>query len=126
MGSVEFLLDSDTLINVLNTYSIEAFAFLTTTPASSLAISLISWIEVLAGTNPLSYGDTEHFLSGFPVLGVTNEAARRAVEVRKRLRVKLPDAIIYATALSTGRTLVTFNKRDFPAGTPSVHLLSRG
>jgi predicted nucleic acid-binding protein len=34
--------------------------------------------------------------------------------------MKLPDAVIYATALVAGRTLVTFNTRDFAASMPHV------
>jgi len=35
-------------------------------------------------------------------------------------RVKLPDAIIQATAEESGRILITRNTRDFPEGTPGV------
>ncbi len=42
------------------------------------------------------------------------------MHVRKTTRLKLPDAIIYSTALAMGRTLLTLNSRDFPPGTPSV------
>ena len=44
----------------------------------------------------------------------------RTILVRRQMRLKLPDAIIYASALVTGRTLVTYNTRDFALGTPSV------
>ena len=44
--------------------------------------------------------------------------------LRQTMRLKLPDAIIYATALETGRTLVTMNSRDFPPGTEAVFIPS--
>lgn len=124
MGQVNFLLDSNVLINVLNMKGNEAALFLRSSPISSFSISLVTWIEVLAGTLHNESSRTEQFLNNFSIIGVTSEIARRTVEVRKEMRIKLPDAIIYATALSTGRTLVTYNRRDFPAGTLSVHLLS--
>ncbi len=35
-------------------------------------------------------------------------------EIRKTNRIKLPDAIIYATALVNNLTLITRNTSDFP------------
>jgi predicted nucleic acid-binding protein len=64
---------------------------------------------------------TRKFLGGFEVISVTPEIAETAVAVRKQQKLTLPDAIFYATALATGRTLVTYNDRDFPQVTPSVH-----
>jgi predicted nucleic acid-binding protein len=49
------------------------------------------------------------------IAGITVEIAERAVRLRRTMRLKLPDAIIEATALTSGRTLVTHNTRDFPA-----------
>jgi hypothetical protein len=36
--------------------------------------------------------------------------------------MKLPDAIIQATAEGAGRVLITRNTRDFPASTPGVRI----
>ena len=124
MGAVDYLFDSNVLINVLNVYREDATAILRSTPRRHRAISIITWIEVLAGTIRVDQLETEAFVSDFKVIDVTAEIATRAVAIRREMRLKLPDAIIYATALTTGRTLVTFNSRDFPANTPSVHLLS--
>jgi predicted nucleic acid-binding protein len=51
---------------------------------------------------------------------LTQEIARRAVELRQDLRLKLPDAIILASAEVEGCILVTRNTRDFPAHDPRV------
>jgi len=43
-----------------------------------------------------------------------------AVEVRRVHRVRLPDAIVWATTRVHGRVLVTRNERGFPAGSDGV------
>jgi hypothetical protein len=42
--------------------------------------------------------------------------------VRKQRKLKLPDAIILATAQTADRLLITRNTRDFPADDPSVRI----
>jgi len=48
--------------------------------------------------------------------------AERAAANRRQMRIKLPDAIILATAETAGRTLVTRNVKDFPAGMGGVRV----
>jgi predicted nucleic acid-binding protein len=48
--------------------------------------------------------------------------AERAVIIRRGSRIKLPDAIIMATAESEGRVLITRNTRDLPASTRGIHI----
>jgi predicted nucleic acid-binding protein len=51
-----------------------------------------------------------------------NEAiAEEAVQVRNSKRLKLPDAIILATARVHGCQLVTRNSKDFDSSWPEVH-----
>jgi predicted nucleic acid-binding protein len=42
--------------------------------------------------------------------------------VRRIRRIKLPDAIIWASAQEHGRILVTRNIKDFPATEPGVRV----
>ena len=90
---------------------------------SNPAISVVSWMEVMIGTPPVREGETRRFLGRFQMLGLEPEIVEGAVRVRRSMRLKLPDAIIYATALATGRVLVTADRGDFPDGTPGVELL---
>lgn len=80
------------------------------------AISIITWMEVMAGAKADLVEPTRHFLEGFRVIQVDDEIADRAVDLRRGHRIKLPDAIIWATAQVTGRLLVTRNTKDFPPG----------
>ena len=92
-------------------------------PVRDRRISVVTWMEVLVGAED----DAEEallrdFLASFRVVGLDAHVAAEAVAVRRRLRVKLPDAIVYASALATGGTLVTRNTKDFPEGTPDVRV----
>lgn len=78
------------------------------------AISVISWMEVLVGARgPDEEALVRGFLSGFETLPIDAAVAEQAVSLRRTRRLKLPDAIILATAIASGRTLVTRNTRDF-------------
>lgn len=86
------------------------------------AISIVTWMEVMCGATPDLTATTRSYLSGFDVLPIDEGIAERAVGVRRERRLKLPDAIILATALQTGLTLVTRNSKDFGQRTPGVRI----
>jgi len=88
----------------------------------SKSISLITWIEVLAGAKPANEAVTRALLDEFHVLSVTEEIAERSAVIRRDSRIKLPDAIIWATAQVSGQVLVTRNTRDYPPGSISVRV----
>ncbi len=78
-------------------------------------ISLISWIEVMVGTTNIDELITRDFLQQhFIVLPITLPIAELAVKIRQQKRIKLPDALIQATAQIYNAILVTRNSKDFP------------
>jgi predicted nucleic acid-binding protein len=83
--------------------------------------SIITWMELLcgAGTAEERRG-AEDFLGTMTRVELSEAVARRAVELRQSLRLKLPDAIVLASAEEEGCILVTRNTRDFPADDPRV------
>lgn len=86
-------------------------------------ISRISWIEVLVGCR--TYGEEElarQLMSTMVVVDVTEDIADEAVVVRRGSRLKLPDAIVLATARVAGCELVTRNTNDFAAGEPGIRV----
>jgi len=86
-------------------------------------ISLITWMEIMAGAgNEAESGILRRFLSGFRVMDVSMETAETAVDLRRRHRIKIPDAIIWATAKNSGFMLVTRNTRDFPKKDPGIRV----
>lgn len=88
-----------------------------------LAISIVTWMEVLVGAR----SDDEAvmlraFLARFEVAPLNAAVAERAVTLRRARRVRLPDAIIWATAQVRGALLITRNTRDFPEKDPGVRV----
>jgi hypothetical protein len=86
------------------------------------AISIITWMEVRAGSNTEDESRIRAFLTAFRCLPITPEVAERAFVVRKERKLKLPDAIILATAEAADRLLITRNTRDFPADDPGIRI----
>ena len=89
---------------------------------SDRAISIISWMELLVGTDSAVEYEVRKFLLNFKVVPLTPAVAERAVVIRRGSRLKLPDAIIKATSEEDGRVLVTRNTRDFPAGSAGTQV----
>jgi predicted nucleic acid-binding protein len=53
------------------------------------------------------------FMNDAIVFDLTNNIVERCIDIRKKYKSKLPDAIIAATALECGYTLITRNTADF-------------
>lgn len=75
--------------------------------------SVVTWTEVMVGTTPEKEGAVRRFLNNFQVVGLGSEVAALGVSLGREQRLKLPAAIIYATARSAGCVLVTRNSKDF-------------
>jgi len=84
------------------------------------AVSIITWMDVMVGADADLVEPTRRFLDGFEVIALDDEIANRAVALRRAHRVKLPDAVIWATAQIAGRLLVTRNIKDFPPDDPGI------
>lgn len=77
-------------------------------------ISPITWMEVMAGAK----GDAERqtlrqFLGVFERVALSEAVMERAARLRTESRMRLPDAIVLATALVENLMLVTRNTKDF-------------
>ena len=82
----------------------------------AVAISVITCIELLTKTEPASeYATMQAFVQSVPVLPLDEATTQQTIRLRQQHRVKLPDAIIAATALAHGIPLLTRNGRDFQA-----------
>lgn len=120
MEPVNAVVDTNILIDYLNgspkaKRELESF--------ETIYISLISWMEILVGA---AEGDEEsqirEFLRRFRVHPVDEGVAERTVEIRRKYKIRLPDAIIWATAQQLGTLLVTRNTRAFPRNDPGVRI----
>jgi len=87
------------------------------------AISVVTWMEVLAGVEDAE-GEavTRQFLSQFTLVPLDKSVAERAIIIRRTHKLKLPDAIIWASAQRLGQTLVTRNTKDFSKAAPGIRV----
>lgn len=114
------LFDTNILVDYLN--GIDQAKEEIEAPADRL-ISIVSWMELLAGARNDEEEDViEMFLRDFRVVDVTRGVARDAVTIRRMARMKLPDAIVWASARSESALLVTRNTKDFPSTTPGIRV----
>ncbi|MEI6715978.1 MAG: type II toxin-antitoxin system VapC family toxin [Verrucomicrobiota bacterium] len=86
-------------------------------------ISIISWMEIMArADSPQEENECRAFLSTFTIHQLSVEIAGEAVRLRKKFRVRLPDAIVWATARVNDCLLVTRNTKDFSTDEPGVRV----
>ncbi len=116
---VSVLFDTNILIDYLNGVEqakaeLERYA--------DKAISVITWMEVMVGATPETESVTRRFLSSFETLAIEAQASELPVKLRKQHNIKLPDAIVWATAQADKRLFVTRNTKDFSADEPGVRV----
>ena len=111
---MKYLLDSVIVIDHLN--GIGAATSLIQRHGRDLAISAITRVEVLAGLDDEAAELAAALLDQFPFLPMDAAVADEAARIRRRTRLRLPDAVQAATALRHGLELMTRNTRDFAAG----------
>lgn len=77
-------------------------------------ISIITQIELLCWkTDEIITQYVIDFIADSVVLDITPNVITHCVSLRKSKKVKTPDAIIAATALAYGYTIITNNEKDF-------------
>ena len=87
------------------------------------SISVITWAKVLVGVRDEAEEQVARgFLKTFRVIPPDVEIADEAVRLRRQRRIRLPDALVWATARRQGALLVTRNTKDFPRDDPGVRV----
>ena len=88
-------------------------------------ISVITKIEVLGYQfkSIEEYSLLSNLCHELPVIPLTDDIADETINLRRDNKIKLPDAIIYATALVEGLPLVTNNISDFKSLNRNVKLI---
>lgn len=116
---VKALLDTNILIDYLNAVP-QARAELGRYDRCS--ISVVSWMEVLVGAPRDVEDATRIFLNSFTMIALDDRVAERAVALRRAHGIKLPDAIIWASADVNSLLLVTRNTKDFGDDLPGIRV----
>ena len=111
MGAMKVLLDTNILIDYLIGYK-EAAKLIE--QYETPLISIITQMEILVGAESKNKDIICDFLKRFHIIYLNDEIADIAIEVRRNNKIKLPDAIIWASAKCNDRLLITRNTKDFP------------
>jgi predicted nucleic acid-binding protein len=126
MVTTKALLDTNIIVDLLNgvPQSAEEVSYYTDVAMSAITLMELAVGCIKTGTLPqlLAFIQT-----GIQVIHTDNAISLDAARIRAaglaanpRRNIKLPDAIIGATANASGRTLVTRNPRDFGASAVRV------
>jgi predicted nucleic acid-binding protein len=106
------LLDSNTIIYATIPEKEQLRQFLS---KQDISVSAVSYVEVL-GYHKLSSVNKQHFENFFQttqMFPISDEVIEKASILRQQKKMSLGDALIAATALIHGLTLVTSNVKDF-------------
>jgi predicted nucleic acid-binding protein len=100
---IQGLLNADTIIWIKEILSQESLM------SVIVRMELLSWVT---GSTAIE-SDVRLFIAGSTVLPLTEPIIQQTVRIRRQHRVKLPDAIIAATAMVYDLTLLSTNDSDF-------------
>ena len=111
-----YLVDTSATIKYINrAFPNKALKFLDQQFSYNVTISFVTEIEMKAW-NPPNPDEIEiyiEFIGRSYVIPITQGIIDESARIRKQHRLKLPDAIIAATAIWDGLTLITDNAKDF-------------
>jgi predicted nucleic acid-binding protein len=112
MGSapVNAVFDTNIIIDALNGV---AAADIEYNRYARVLISRITWMEVLVGAQDDDTQLRDFLDTQFEIIPLDLTVAERAVQLRRTHHIRLPDAIIWATAQVQEAVLITRNTKDF-------------
>ena len=106
------LIDTNTLIDAQTKKLPEkGLKFLTNAIDENFTVSFVTYIEFLGYKHATQA--TEDFIALADVIHINQSIIDICIKLRKAHPIKLPDAIIAATALSLNYSLITNNEKDF-------------
>ncbi len=110
-----YVIDSNAVIDYLSgQLPNNAMSFLSGIINDTPIISIMTQIEVLGFNNPIEIEALlNKFIDHSLVIPLNDDIVKATIEIRKRNRIKTPDAIIAAIAIVLGYPLITRNTSDF-------------
>ena|SRR5882672_10869727 len=112
----KYLIDTSGVIKYLNeSFPPDGLAFVDEIVDRESIISFIAEIE-LQVWNPENPDDLmiyQTFVSQSTIIGIQDDIIQETIRIRKLFKLKLPDALVAATALTNSMTLIADNDKDF-------------
>ena len=110
-----YVIDSNAVIDYLSGQIPEAgMSFMNAVINDTPVISVITQIEVLGFNNPTEIESLlTQFVDDSLVIALNDEIVKTTISIRKKSKIKMPDAINAATAIALDYTLITRNTPDF-------------
>ena len=104
MSGIDYLADTNAIL-----YFLSGNECMKPFVSSRFAFSVINEMELLS--YPKITADEEKeirgFLDGSAFIGLTDSIKERTIQIRRTYNIKLPDAIVAATAIENDMTLIT-------------------
>ena len=115
MEQREYLIDSNVVVDYLNKkFDAIQMVFMNEIIDKIPNLSVISKIEVLSFNANEEYTNLlADFINDAIIIDLTTDIVNRTILLRKKYKIKVPDAIIAATALVFDYTIITNNEKDF-------------
>ena len=110
-----YILDTSAVIKYLKkTFPEKGLSFMDSVIDTQTSISVVSRMELLSWDgNERDVEAAKTFVHNAHVVSLTEPVILKTIEIRRAYKLKLPDAIIAATALATNSTLLADNDSDF-------------
>lgn len=115
MEQEKYLIDSNAVIDYLSKkLPVNGMSFMNGVIDDIPTLSVITKIEVLGfNTSDEHYSLLSNFMNDSLIRDLTNDIVAQSIDIRKKHKTKLPDAIIAATALVFNLSLISRNISDF-------------
>jgi predicted nucleic acid-binding protein len=111
MGT-DFLIDTNSLIDFQNKVMPQnGLDYVANAIDANFIISFVTYIEFLGYVHASKA--LEDFISLAEIIGINKSIMDQAILIRKSSKIRLPDAIIAATAIVHNLTLISRNTKDF-------------
>jgi predicted nucleic acid-binding protein len=112
----KYLIDTCTVVKYLDEIlPPEAISFMDALVDDDCKVSFITKIELLVWNPPIAEDIRvrEEFLEGSEIHYINDEIINGAIQIRKATHIRLPDAVIAATAIHKDYVLLSTNDNDF-------------